>query len=356
MQLHYGSRKIEDIIYRQELDRMDPGKTWLHQWHYLSSTGFRITADHVLERAGPDAPRAHWYMCGPDTLRQQLQTSLVQRGVPMHHLHSEAFATHAGQAVTTTPHSVPGGQRTTWLRVQQTGAMLTVQPKETLLTALERQGYHPDFSCRVGTCGTCKLQMLAGRVSPTGDALSNAERAQGFVLSCVAMPQTDVTLLSGGRPPARGGMVGVGYAGMANRFVPKSLVRLACVAMMGGVVFSAWNLTNHRPLSWQSGTAAPISTPGAGTATPGTGGFNGYPTVRPLPGSGDDNQPTPTPTPSSIFGGGGDQPTPTPTSGFGGGGGSQPTATPAPQPTDTPMPQPTAAPPPPMPTATTRPS
>ena len=332
VQLHYGSRSLDDIIYRRELERMDPSKTWLHQWHYLSKTGFRISAEHVLARAGADANRAHWYVCGPESLSRQLQTLLTQRGVPSTNLHSEVFATQSGQATATASlHAVAGTPRARYLRIQQTGVMLDARPRETLLTALERQGYHPDFSCRVGTCGTCKLRVLAGRVAPVGDALTNAERAAGYVLSCVAVPQTDVTLLSGGRPPAGGAVARGGFAPAAQRAASKTLLRVACLAMMGGVVGGAWNLTDHRPDSWQVGAAAPTATP----------------THKPAP----TRKPAPTATPSNGFNG---YPTDTPVAG--GGGGDFPTATP--QPTDTPQPQPTATPkpPPPAPTATTRPS
>ncbi len=318
VQLHYGSRTPADIIARQELEKMDPTARWLRQWHYLSSKGQRLTTETVLANAGNLAMRSHWYICGPVTLKDQLVVALARQHVPQTQVHVEVF----DQQKPRVPASLAGAPATGMLRVQETGASLDVRGQETMLEALERHGYRPDYSCRVGTCGTCKLQVLAGSATPTGQAiLTPADRAAGYVLSCIAHPQGTVTLRSGGYPPR----AGIGRAtGRQSRFIPATLARITAVAAISGLFLGTWSLTNHRPASWNTVNAAP-----ADTATPGDSG--GQPTPTPFDGF-------PTPTPNS--GGGGFNPTPTP--GF------------KPRPTATPRPQPTQPPPPPI--ATSRPS
>ncbi|MGE5640943.1 MAG: 2Fe-2S iron-sulfur cluster-binding protein [Clostridia bacterium] len=58
---------------------------------------------------------------------------------------------------------------------------------DTLLSALLRAGVVFPFSCRFGTCGTCKCLLLAGRARelPQSEALlSEDERSRGVVLAC----------------------------------------------------------------------------------------------------------------------------------------------------------------------------
>ena len=339
VQLHYASRTPDDIIYRDELDAMDPDRIWLRQLHYVSSEGYRITVDDVLDYAGPAAVRAHWYMCGADNLKQELQTELEAMGVSARQIHTEVFASQHGPAYRIGQSAA--STEPTDLFIADTGDALNVEPGETLLASLERNGYHPDFSCRAGICGSCKLRVLEGEVDQPGEILSPAEKANGYVLSCIAHPLGQVTLASGGRAPA--GMVRRRVTGVSGGRSRGSVtgVRAAALVGMSALLVGSWSLTNHQPGSWAASAAAanPQSTapadtspavvsPTAGGITPTTGGVT--PTTGGNGGSGG--------------GGTGSGAVPTATSGGSGGGsgGSSPTATPKPAPTATPKPKPTA--------------
>jgi ferredoxin len=59
----------------------------------------------------------------------------------------------------------------------------------TLLELAEARGLSPEFSCRSGTCGTCKTKLLAGAVSYVKEP--TAPRAPDEVLICCAVPSGD---------------------------------------------------------------------------------------------------------------------------------------------------------------------
>ncbi len=333
-QLHYASRAVVDIIFLEELQEMDPDRMWLRQWHYLSSEGDRLTPEAVLESAGRMTPKAHWYICGPDKLKHQLQAKLAKQHVPAARVHSEIFASQPRPAYRVDERASNGGS----LRIVETKAQLDVQPQETLLAALERHGYRPEFSCRVGTCGTCTLRVVEGQADPVGEALSEAERKAGYVLSCIARPIGEITLASGGRPPAGVARVAPGMAGAGVRGGAVTRVRMAALVSVGALALGAWSLTNHQPASWASASTA--SAPATQTAPPGSTSTSGT-----TPGT--------TPGATTTGGGGG---VPTATVGTGGGpvptaagGGPAPAPTTAAAPTATPKPKP-------APTATSTPS
>ena len=57
------------------------------------------------------------------------------------------------------------------------------------------QRNRPDlpFACRGGVCGTCRALVTEGAVTMRRNyALEAAEVAQGYVLTCQAVPTTDV--------------------------------------------------------------------------------------------------------------------------------------------------------------------
>jgi 3-phenylpropionate/trans-cinnamate dioxygenase ferredoxin reductase subunit len=75
------------------------------------------------------------------------------------------------------------------------GKAVTAGPKETLLHAALRAGIDFPHSCRVGSCATCKCKLVQGKVRELTRAsyvLSAEELAQGYILACQSVPQTDV--------------------------------------------------------------------------------------------------------------------------------------------------------------------
>jgi len=69
-----------------------------------------------------------------------------------------------------------------------------VERDERILAAAIRQGIGLPYGCRDGACGSCKSRLLEGRVihgAHQQKALSAAEEAAGWILTCCATPQTD---------------------------------------------------------------------------------------------------------------------------------------------------------------------
>jgi CDP-4-dehydro-6-deoxyglucose reductase len=66
---------------------------------------------------------------------------------------------------------------------------------ETVLNAAQRAGYELPYSCRKGVCGTCKCRLASGDVRAfAGDALSEPEKALGYVLLCQSRPRSDLVI------------------------------------------------------------------------------------------------------------------------------------------------------------------
>ena len=56
----------------------------------------------------------------------------------------------------------------------------------TLLELAESRGLAPEYSCRGGSCGTCRTKLLQGEVAyPTAPS---ASRIEGTALVCCAVP------------------------------------------------------------------------------------------------------------------------------------------------------------------------
>ncbi|MCG7608890.1 MULTISPECIES: 2Fe-2S iron-sulfur cluster-binding protein [Mycobacterium] len=68
---------------------------------------------------------------------------------------------------------------------------------ETLLESARRAGMTPPFSCEAGNCGTCMAKLLEGTATMrVNDALDDDEVADGYVLTCQAVPDCDSVTVS----------------------------------------------------------------------------------------------------------------------------------------------------------------
>ncbi|WP_373823776.1 2Fe-2S iron-sulfur cluster-binding protein [Neisseria dentiae] len=76
-------------------------------------------------------------------------------------------------------------------------AAFTAEAGEPILNAAKRQGLNLPHSCQSGICGQCKAELAGGEVAQGAHAelaLSAEEAAQGKILMCCAVPQSDIVL------------------------------------------------------------------------------------------------------------------------------------------------------------------
>ncbi|HEY2019710.1 2Fe-2S iron-sulfur cluster-binding protein [Paraburkholderia sp.] len=82
------------------------------------------------------------------------------------------------------------------VRVEPLGVSFEAPDSLTILEAAGFAHLRLPRSCRNGTCRTCLCRMTAGRVRYTIDwpGVSREEKAEGYILPCVAIAETDVVI------------------------------------------------------------------------------------------------------------------------------------------------------------------
>jgi len=95
----YSSRTADDVIYRDELDRLAAGDRAFEAFYTFTRqppggwTGYRrrIDAAMLAEVIKPFDKRARVYVCGPTLLVEAVANALVQMEVPIEQIRTERF-------------------------------------------------------------------------------------------------------------------------------------------------------------------------------------------------------------------------------------------------------------------------
>jgi ferredoxin len=82
------------------------------------------------------------------------------------------------------------------LTIEPLSRTVAVRGNASLLEAANHAGIRLPSSCRNGTCRACMCRLVAGHVSYRVEwpGVSPEERRDGWVLPCVALPASDVTI------------------------------------------------------------------------------------------------------------------------------------------------------------------
>jgi 3-ketosteroid 9alpha-monooxygenase subunit B len=186
--LFYANRDRDSVIFDEPLSSMkDVHAQRFAVHHHLDDESGFVTPAHV-EAFVADAGDAEYYICGPGPFMDVVQTTLQTVGVPADRIHLEHFEV---AQIPASPVAAAGEAVTAEVTIELDGRKTTVaySAGETLLQTARMAGLRAPSSCEVGSCGTCMAQLTEGSARMlNNDALEDDEVADGWVLTCQALP------------------------------------------------------------------------------------------------------------------------------------------------------------------------
>lgn len=188
--LIYANRDEQSVIFRDELRFLaEAHPERLQIIHWLDALQGIPSAAQLAALAQPFID-AQAFICGPGPFMDTAVSALKGLGLPAGRVHVERFVSLPGESeVQQVAASEAAVAAQLAVRLDGQDHQLACDSGETLLAAMERAGLKPPSACRVGGCASCMCTLESGEVELLiNDALDADELAEGWILSCQAVP------------------------------------------------------------------------------------------------------------------------------------------------------------------------
>jgi hypothetical protein len=171
--LHFAVRSREQAPFLSLLERA----LGTDMQVYAADRHERLCARDIVRAAQPGTV---FYVCGPEPLIRAVRAAAEESGLSDTQVRSERFVVSTEK----------GANRPVMVTLQRSGKRVAVTAEQSILDAVEAAGVPMMSSCRVGTCGTCRVRVLDGEVEHRDSALNETERDTGGLMCiCVSRAQ-----------------------------------------------------------------------------------------------------------------------------------------------------------------------
>ncbi|MFP3848632.1 pyridoxamine 5'-phosphate oxidase family protein [Pseudomonas sp. W5-01] len=204
-----SARRLVELAFREEVDTLIAKVgDQLTVIRVLSQpeTSARVGEDfHLSGRIDLDLLKAllpfddfDFYVCGPAAFTQEIYDGLRGMHIRDERIHAETFGPsslkRSGDSQAIAFEQPPAATEAVPVVFERSAKEARWRPGGgSLLELAESRGLNPEFSCRVGSCGTCKTRLVSGQVHYP---VPPAERpAADHVLICCAVPASGPLVL-----------------------------------------------------------------------------------------------------------------------------------------------------------------
>jgi len=207
--LFYGNRKqsttmfIEDLyaLKNQYLDRLQLNFVFSQEEQEFEPMAGRLDADKVRElykHFGAGLRATDCFVCGPDTMIQDVKSALIDLGMDEASVHTERFGVprKSGKAAPQAAAKTAEHAEITVIMDGHKKSFDMQRDDANIVDAAAAHGIDLPYSCKGGVCATCRCHVRDGEVSmATNYGLEPWEVEKGFVLACQARPVSESVIL-----------------------------------------------------------------------------------------------------------------------------------------------------------------
>ena len=200
--LLFGSRDVDNILFKEELDEIAKKTDKFKVVHVLSDAeaegyehGF-ITAE-LIKKYAPAGEEFSVFLCGPEGMYKFLKPEIAKLGLP-ERLFRRKLIDVTKSVWESEGYPAECRDKVFELTVKQ-GAdeyKIPCNANEPILVAIERAGIKSPSRCRSGECGWCRSKLVSGTyfVPAENEMRRWADKEYGYIHPCSTFATSDMVL------------------------------------------------------------------------------------------------------------------------------------------------------------------
>ena len=200
--LLFGSRDVDNILFREELDAIAAKTDKFKVVHVLSDVevegyehGF-ITAE-LIKKYAPAGEEYSVFLCGPEGMYKFLKPEIEKLGLP-ERLFRRKLIDVTKSVWESEGYPVECKDKVFNMTVKQGDAEYKVPccANEPILVAIERAGIKAPSRCRSGECGWCRSKLISGTyfVPAENEMRRWADKEYGYIHPCSTFATSDLVI------------------------------------------------------------------------------------------------------------------------------------------------------------------
>ena len=197
----YGSRNVDSIYFKEEIDDLEKSTNKVKIVHILSDEeldGFEygFINSNLIKKYAP-VGEFSIFACGPGSFYSFMKKDIKKLNLPERLIRFEMEA--VSRDLESDP-SYPKNTRNKFFKgiIKQCGKEYTINLRadEPILTSIERAGIKAQASCRSGVCGWCRTKVISGDTynPKKNDYRRKGDCLLGYIHPCASFPLSDLVL------------------------------------------------------------------------------------------------------------------------------------------------------------------
>lgn len=167
-EIHYAAPSRELCAFYSLLNSEYSNEAHFH----FSREGRKMTTEIMKDHP----VGTHVYFCGPEAMVKEYAEAAKSYGYPESNIHFELF---------TPPETGP--LHAFQVKLNQSNRVIDIPEGENLLDVLLENNIEAPYSCRIGGCGSCAVDVLEGEVDHRDVFLTDEEKKEGnVILTCIS--------------------------------------------------------------------------------------------------------------------------------------------------------------------------